>query len=80
MCSSPDMIVRAAFVLGSALELQEEGRIAAGDSDGTDVLCRYDLVFFVVRWSLDASLCVCVCVCVCLCVSVSVSVSVMTAV
>jgi hypothetical protein len=46
MCSSPDMIVRAAFVLGSALELQEEGRIAAGDSDGTDVLCRYDLVCF----------------------------------
>ena len=44
------MIVRAAFVLGSALELQEEGRIAAGDSDGTDVLCRYDLVFFL---SLD---------------------------
>ena len=35
------MIVRAAFVLGSALELQEDGRIAAGDLDGTDILCRY---------------------------------------
>ena len=39
--SSPDMIVRAAFVLGSALELQEDGRLAAGDLDGTDILCRY---------------------------------------
>ena len=39
---SPDMIVRAAFVLGNAIELQEEGRIAAGDADGTDVLCRFD--------------------------------------
>ncbi len=39
---SPDMIVRAAFVLGNALELQEEGRMAAGDADGTDVLCRFD--------------------------------------
>lgn len=35
------MIVRAAFVLGSALELQEDGRLAAGDLDGTDILCRY---------------------------------------
>jgi hypothetical protein len=38
------MIVRAAFVLGNALELQEEGRIAAGNADGTDVLCRFDEV------------------------------------
>ena len=35
------MIVRAAFVLGSALELQEDGRLAAGDLDGTDIICRY---------------------------------------
>ena len=42
--SSPDMIVRTAFVLGNALELQEEGRIAAGDADATDVLCRHDVV------------------------------------
>jgi hypothetical protein len=35
------MIVRIAFVLGNALELQEAGRIAAGDADATDVLCRY---------------------------------------
>ncbi len=50
--TSPEIIVRAAFVLGSALELQEEGRIAAGEADGTDVLCRsvclvLILVFFV---------------------------------
>ena len=46
---SPDMIVRAAFVLGNALELQEEGRIAAGDADGTDVLCRYGEVCALAR-------------------------------
>jgi hypothetical protein len=43
--TSPDIIVRAAFVLGSALELQEEGRIAAGEADGTDVLCRSVFLF-----------------------------------
>jgi hypothetical protein len=42
---SPDMIVRTAFVLGNALELQEQGRLAAGDADATDVLCRCYIVF-----------------------------------